>query len=89
MRLLCFSCYLPATGWRAWQSSTDYLGTADRAVDGNTNTDYFKGESCSHTAYEPQPWLAIDMGEAAASKVVGSVTIYNRGDCCAGEPRMI
>ena len=50
----------------------------------NTDTYYSKGGSCSHVGYEPQPWLAIDMGEAAASKVVGCVRIYNRGDCCAG-----
>jgi hypothetical protein len=73
-----------ATGWRAWQSSTDYGGSADRAVDGNTDTHYFQGQSCSHTEEEPQPWLAIDMGEAAAGRAVKAVTIYNRADCCSG-----
>ena len=47
-----------ALGKPAVQSSTGYGGTADRAVDGNTNGDYFAGRSVSHTAEnnQPQPW---------------------------------
>jgi hypothetical protein len=29
--------------------------------------------------------LAIDLGEAAAEKVVKAVTIHNRADCCSGK----
>jgi hypothetical protein len=71
----------------AWQSSTDYDGVASFAVDGNVNIDYLAGYSCSHTAYQEKPWLAIDMGEAAAGKVLKSVTVYNRGDLGSGKKR--
>ena len=72
-------------GYKAWQSSTAWEGTeAYKAIDGNTNTDW-SGGSCTHTAGEDKPWLAIDLGEAAAHKVVSAVTIFNRADCCSGK----
>jgi hypothetical protein len=75
-------CYADAA--LAWQSSTDWDGIAVRVVDNRLDTDYRRGNTCTHTREEERPWLVIDMGEAAAGRVVRSVTIWNRGDCCAG-----
>jgi thiol-activated cytolysin len=72
---------LPAeqVGPRAWQSSTYREDVAERAVDGNTDTNY-GGQSCSHTLEDDKAWLAVDLGLEAASQEVTAVTIFNRGD---------
>ena len=44
----------------ARQSSTEYGGTASRAVDGNRNSDYYN-ESCAGTLYNESPWLIVDL----------------------------
>lgn len=67
-----------ARGMPASQSSTMRGGSADRAVDGHTNTDYSEN-SCTHTEYELKPWWKTDLGKA---HTVASVQIWNRGDCC-------
>ncbi|XP_066287701.1 uncharacterized protein [Branchiostoma lanceolatum] len=48
------------------------------AVDGNADTAW-AGGSCVHTASSADPWWAVDLG---FSRNVGTVTIYNRQDCC-------
>lgn len=70
-----------ARGKRATQSSTGYGGTADRAVDGNTNGDYFAG-SMTHTeeANLPQPWWQVDLGRPAQ---IDHLILWNRKDCCS------
>ena len=85
-----FACCDPDSpyGYTAWQSSTAWEGTeAYKAIDENTNTDY-NGGSCTHTTWEHKPWLAIDLGAAAAQKKLSSVTIFNRADCCSGKCTM-
>jgi hypothetical protein len=67
-----------ARGMPATQSSVLRGGTADRAVDGHTNTD-FKDNSCTHTEYENKPWWKVDLGKVHR---IDSVQIWNRGDCC-------
>jgi len=67
-----------ARGMPAEQSSTLRGGSADRAVDGHTNTD-FKDNSCTHTEYELKPWWKVDLGK---THIVSAVDIWNRGDCC-------
>lgn len=69
-----------ARGKRASQSSTGYGGTAGRAVDGNTNGDYFAG-SMTHTeeANLPQPWWQVDLGR---SSQIDHLILWNRKDCC-------
>ena len=58
-----------ALGKNVQQSSTVIGGVASRAVDGNTNTNWFGG-SCSHTGHEENQWWQVDLGEAAVvSKV--------------------
>ena len=61
------------------QSSTGYYGVSSRAVDGNTNSDYFGGSSCTHTNRQRNAWWRVDLGRVWA---VGKVKITNRGDCC-------
>ncbi|XP_051728528.1 uncharacterized protein si:ch73-359m17.2 isoform X7 [Ctenopharyngodon idella] len=61
------------------QSSTyPQGGDAQRAVDGNRNSDSRKG-SCTHTNPEFNPWWRVDLGNVYS---VSNVTITNRGDCC-------
>ena len=67
----------------ASQSSTlnSSMGAAGRAVDGNTNGDFFAG-SVTHTGenpYDTNPWWQVDLG---SSQQVGTVELWNRTDCC-------
>ena len=67
-----------ALGKPATQSSTDYGGTPDKAVDGNTDGTY-GGNSLSHTAFEANPWWQVDLG---GSHQIESIDVWNRTDCC-------
>jgi len=62
------------------QSSTGWRGAASRAIDGITNTKYNQN-SCTHTHRNNKPWWRVDLGSA---EEVGSVQVWNRGDCCGG-----
>uniref|UniRef100_A0A7N6BYC5 Fucolectin tachylectin-4 pentraxin-1 domain-containing protein n=1 Tax=Anabas testudineus TaxID=64144 RepID=A0A7N6BYC5_ANATE len=55
------------------------FGAAYNAIDGNRNSEYGAG-SCTHTTEQTNPWWRVDLLE---SYIVTSVTITNRGDCCA------
>ncbi|XP_070574153.1 uncharacterized protein [Ptychodera flava] len=55
-------------------------GGAEKAVDGNRNGDLKKGNSCTWSDREYQPWWMVDLLE---SKNVYEVRIYNREDCCS------
>jgi hypothetical protein len=68
-----------ALGQPAEQSSTDYGGTPDRAVDGDTNGDFMVG-SVTHTSNGMGEWWQVDLGE---SFDIGEIVIWNRTDCCA------
>ncbi|XP_070537533.1 uncharacterized protein [Ptychodera flava] len=70
-----------ALGKSASQSSVKakFEGTADKALDGNKNTDIKVGKSCTHTEKEFQPWWMVDLGQ---SKDIYKVIITNRQDCC-------
>lgn len=63
-----------ATRGKSSQSTTDYEGHAQRAVDGNTNGDYDAG-STTHTEHEDNPWWEVDLG---AVKPVDRIAIWNR-----------
>uniref|UniRef100_A0A671MKL9 Si:ch1073-376c22.1 n=1 Tax=Sinocyclocheilus anshuiensis TaxID=1608454 RepID=A0A671MKL9_9TELE len=70
--------YNLAVGAEAVQSSTyNYLGAAQNAVDGNSESNYMLG-SCTHTAGD-DPWWRVDLREVHK---VTRVSITNRGDCC-------
>ncbi len=62
---------------KASQSSTAFEGDAKRAIDGNTNGDYFGGNSVTHTAAEDNPWWEVDLGK---SLPVDRVVLWNRTD---------
>ncbi len=64
----------------ASQSSTNYDAPASRANDGNTNGNFWGGQTCSATTWEAQPWWEIDLGAVVNLQ---SVNVWNRSDCCA------
>lgn len=69
---------LLSQGRSATQSSTDYGGSADRAVDGKLGGDFAAG-SVTHTRMQAQPWWQVDLGQLAT---VSQVTLWIRTDCC-------
>lgn len=70
-----------ALGRVAEQSTTEWDGTADRAVDGDTDGTFGNG-SVTHTAdgTEDQPWWQVDLG---AEYPIEEIRIWNRTDCCS------
>uniref|UniRef100_A0A8C7J1L7 Fucolectin tachylectin-4 pentraxin-1 domain-containing protein n=1 Tax=Oncorhynchus kisutch TaxID=8019 RepID=A0A8C7J1L7_ONCKI len=62
----------------ATQSSIDWYGIAQNAIDGNRESDSYKG-SCSHTAYDTNPFWRVDLLDVYR---VTAVTFTNRRDCC-------
>ena len=62
---------------KATQSSTDYDGPARLAIDGNTDGDYFKAKSTTHTRSEDDPWWEVDLG---AVLPIDSIVLWNRTD---------
>ncbi|XP_051977056.1 uncharacterized protein LOC127639195 [Xyrauchen texanus] len=70
-----------ALGLNAVQSSTlESFATAEKATDGNKESDY-KKLSCSHTGVERNPWWRVDLMHVFK---VTRVNITNR-DCCVGQ----
>ncbi|MCK4467546.1 MAG: discoidin domain-containing protein, partial [Desulfobacterales bacterium] len=63
----------------ARQSSTGYGGTAQLAVDGNTDGNY-SSRSTTHTNHEKNPWWEVDLG---AVYKLENVLVYNRTDACS------
>ncbi len=61
---------------KATQSSTDFGGKVDYAIDGNTDGK-FENKSVTHTAVEKDPWFEVDLGSV---KSVDSVVVWNRTD---------
>ena len=62
---------------KASQVSVDYDGSATKAIDGNTNGDYFGGMSTIHTKQEKNPWWEVDLG---ATMTIDKVVVWNRTD---------
>ncbi|NOT59757.1 MAG: hypothetical protein HOP19_05975 [Acidobacteria bacterium] len=62
----------------AAQSSTVYGGTANRAVDGNTNGNW-GNNSVTHTNADAQAWWQVDLGSVAT---IETINVWNRTDCC-------
>lgn len=61
----------------AKQSSTDYSGPANLAIDGNTDGHFFDAQSTTHTKVETDPWWEVDLGQR---QVIERVVIWNRTD---------
>jgi hypothetical protein len=71
--------YNLAVGTTASQSSTLSGAGPWRAIDGNTDGNWWDG-SVTHTNYEATPWWQVDLG---VSHAIGTVIVYNRTDCCS------
>lgn len=67
-----------AEGKPTTQSTTDWGGSASRAVDGNTDQNYHHG-SCTCTKNGGNEWWRVDLQQVVD---VQSVQIWNRKDCC-------
>ena len=66
-------------GKPATQSSTGWDSPASRAVDGNTDGNWYNG-SVSHTDSNAQAWWQVDLG---SPQQVGRVDIYLMTICCS------
>ncbi|XP_071956899.1 uncharacterized protein [Antedon mediterranea] len=67
---------------QAFQSSTYSNGSPNKAIDGNTNTNYNQG-SCSHTGPGSDQWWYVDLATPTA---IAKVVIFNRDhDCCGSD----
>ena len=62
----------------ASQVSTAYGGDASRAIDGNTDGQYWD-QSVSHTGNVDDEWWEVNLGHEYP---VDKVVIWNRTDCC-------
>jgi hypothetical protein len=65
----------------AKQSSVDYDGSPARAIDGNTNGNYFDANSVSHTRAEPNPWWEVKL---AQPRSIERIKVWNRTDGATG-----
>uniref|UniRef100_A0A8C7DYP6 Si:ch73-126o18.1 n=1 Tax=Oncorhynchus kisutch TaxID=8019 RepID=A0A8C7DYP6_ONCKI len=64
----------------AAQSSLFYWEySPSKVIDGNRNSNYNYGGSCSSTAFNTNPWWRVDLLDVYR---VTAVNITNRGDCC-------
>jgi len=61
----------------AKQSSTGFGGLAKLAIDGNTNGDYQKAKSTTHTAVSKDPWWELDL---KTSQAIDRIQLWNRTD---------
>ncbi len=62
---------------KASQSSVAYKGRANRAIDGNTDGDYFGANSTTHTNSSADPWWELDL---KAERPIERIAIWNRTD---------
>ena len=62
------------------QSSTRAGGVSDRAVDGNTNGNFYQDYSVALTEWEDNPWWEVDI---VKPKFIDQINLWNRTDCCA------
>jgi hypothetical protein len=61
---------------KASQSSTDFGGPPERAIDGNTDGTYVRN-SVTHTAVSTNPWFEVDLGKSVP---IDQIAIWNRTD---------
>ena len=63
-----------ATQGKATQSSTDFGGPPEYAIDGNTDGQY-ENKSVTHTAISDDPWWEVDLGRG---QPIERLTLWNR-----------
>ena len=64
---------------KATQSGITAGGSADRAIDGNTDGNWAVGSSTA-TSDRNNPWWELDLG---GEFPINQITVYNRIDCCS------
>ena len=62
---------------KATQSSTDYDGPPQLAIDGNTNGDFRAAKSTTHTKNEKNPWWQVELKDEAS---IDRIVVWNRTD---------
>lgn len=62
---------------KATQISTDYNGTPEKAIDGNTNGDFNAAQSTTHTNHVALPWWEVDLQRNVKVK---QIELWNRTD---------
>ena len=70
-----------ALGGFATESSFQLGADGSRAIDGNTNGDFFGGNSVTLTNWTTQPWVEVDLGSVGN---IETINVWNRTDCCEG-----
>ncbi len=75
----CSSTSNIALNKSATQSSTSLSASASRAIDGNTNGDFWGANSVTYTNWESNPWLQVDLG---STHNIEQLKVWNRTDCC-------
>ncbi|MFK8009830.1 MAG: discoidin domain-containing protein [Saprospiraceae bacterium] len=69
-----------ALGKMTTQSGTQLNADASRAVDGNTDGNFWGTNSSSLTNWVENAWWEVDLGEVSN---IQSINLWNRTDCCA------
>lgn len=69
-----------AEGKTTAQSCVQNQGSSERAVDGDTNGNYYESFSVSHTCWQHQPWWQVDLGEV---EDIDRIRLFNRTDANA------
>jgi len=62
---------------KATQSTTDFGGPPELAIDGNTNGHFSEAKSTTHTSISSDPWWELDLGK---SQSIDRIAIWNRTD---------
>ena len=65
----------------ARQINVSYAGVASRAIDGNTDGEYFGANSTTHTEASENPWWEVDL---KGSQPIERIAVWNRTDGGAG-----
>ena len=66
-----------ALNGEATQSTTDFGGSADLAIDGNVDGNYAGAKSTTHSAISNDPWWELDLGK---SESIDRIAVWNRTD---------
>ena len=66
-----------AIGQPTKQSSTMFGADSSRAVDGIVWGDFIRGQSCSQTSYETNPWFRVELRKHTGVRSVRYTFSYN------------
>ena len=71
-----------AKSGKATQSSVDFEGPPNLAIDGKTDGDFNRAKSTTHTKSEANPWWEVDLGTNVR---IDSIAVWNRTDSTVGD----